>query len=332
MKRFYLEEEERRTLFEMGMWYRHARVRRRAQALVRLAQGVTQTQVAKEFGVHLNSVRGWMGCWQRAGLVGLHVEKPAGRPRKLSAVVAERLRQVALAEGGTVRHIMQCMEERRMPLLVEPGTVQRWLKEMGFSYKRYRTSLKKKRDAAQVARFSQQLATLREQAQAGTLALCFFDEAGFSPIPPVQSGWSVRGQTRSCCPDAHKQRVNVLGCLQKGARLIWETVTHPVARADVIAFFDRLANGLTQKTVVVLDNAGIHHGAPMRERQAQWEQQGLHLLYLPPYSPELNAIEILWKQAKYFWRRFLTLSGTALQEEVEDLMRGFGTHYTIAFR
>ena len=82
MKRFDLEEEERRTLFEMGLWHVHARVRRRAQALVRLAQGVTQTQVAREFGVHLNSVRGWVGRWQRAGLVGLYEEPLAGRPRK----------------------------------------------------------------------------------------------------------------------------------------------------------------------------------------------------------------------------------------------------------
>lgn len=143
MKRFNLEEEERRTLFEMGMWHVHPRVRRRAQALVRLAQGVTQTQVAREFGVHLNSVRAWIGRWQRAGLVGLHEERPVGRPRKLSPAVAERLRQVVLAEGGTVPHIMQCMEEQHMPLLVAPATVSRWLKEMGFSYKRYRTSLKK---------------------------------------------------------------------------------------------------------------------------------------------------------------------------------------------
>ena len=183
-----------------------------------------------------------------------------------------------------------------------------------------------------MACFQRQLDVLTRQAQTGELALCFFDESGFSPIPPLQSGWSLRGQTRCCCPDSHKQRVNVLGCLQKGVRLIWETVTHPVVRDDVIEFFDRMANRLTTKTVVVLDNAGIHHGAPMRERQAEWASKGLHLLYLPPYCPELNAIEILWKQAKYFWRRFLTLAGTALRDEVAALMRGFGTDYTIAFR
>jgi hypothetical protein len=40
--------------------------------------------------------------------------------------------------------IMQRMEENHMPLLAQPDTVARWwLKEMGFSYKRYRTSLKR---------------------------------------------------------------------------------------------------------------------------------------------------------------------------------------------
>lgn len=149
MKRFNLEQEERHTLVEMGMWHPHPRVRRRAQALVRLAQGIRREQVAQDFGVHLNSVRAWIGRWQTAGLVGLYEEPHEGRPRKLAPVVAERLRQVALAEGGTVGHIMQCMEEVHLPLLVQPDTVARWLKEMGFSYKRYRTSVKKSAMRAQ---------------------------------------------------------------------------------------------------------------------------------------------------------------------------------------
>ena len=159
------------------------------------------------------------------------------------------------------------------------------------------------------------------QAQAGQLTLYFFDESGFNPDPPLQSGWSLRGTTRSYCPVSHWERVNVLGCLQKGAGLVWETLTHTVQRTDVIAFFDRLAAQMTRNTIVVLDNAAIHRGAAMREKQAQWEKKGLLLWYLPPYSPELNAIEILWKHAKYFWRRFLALSGLELQHEVDALMR-----------
>jgi transposase len=113
--------------------------------------------------------------------------------------------------------------------------------------------------------------------------------------------------------------------------LVWETLTHTVERQDVIGFFDRLANTIAKKTVVP-DNAPIHRGEPMRSKQAQREKKGLHLLYLPPYSPEFNAIEILWKQVKYFWRRFLALSGDELLQEIETLMQGFGTDYTIDFQ
>jgi transposase len=183
-----------------------------------------------------------------------------------------------------------------------------------------------------VARFRAQLESLMQQAQAGQLALYFFDESGFSPNPPIQSGWSLRGATRTYCPVSHRERINVLGCLQKGVRLVWESVTHTVERTDVIAFFDRLVEEIACKTIVVLDNAQIHRGEPMRQKQAEWDKKGLRLLYLPPYSPELNAIEILWKQAKYFWRRFLALSGLELRQEVEALMRGFGSEYTIAFQ
>jgi hypothetical protein len=122
------------------------------------------------------------------------------------------------------------------------------------------------------------------------------------------------------------------GLSAKGSRLDLGNGDASGGAEDVIAFFDRLASSLTKKTVVVLDNAGIHRGAPIRERQAEWDRHGLHLLYLPPYCPDLNAIEILWKHAKYYWLRFLTLSGTALHDEVDALMTGFGTDYTIAFR
>jgi transposase len=55
------------------------------------------------------------------------------------------------------------------------------------------------------------------------------------------------------------------------------------------------------------------------------------LYYLPPYSPELNRIEILWKHAKYFWRRFASVNGADLLAEIQSLMKGFGSEFTVNF-
>lgn len=52
-----------------------------------------------------------------------------------------------------------------------------------------------------------------------------------------------------------------------------------------------------KRMVLVLDNAKYHHArslAPLLRRY----RKGLTLLYLPPYSPQLNTIERLWKLAR----------------------------------
>jgi hypothetical protein len=49
------------------------------------------------------------------------------------------------------------------------------------------------------------------------------------------------------------------------------------------------------------------------------------------YSPELNRIEILWKQAKYFWRKFVYLTKDSLLQEVRSIMENYRKAFTINF-
>ena len=48
----------------------------------------------------------------------------------------------------------------------------------------------------------------------------------------------------------------------------------------------------------VLDNASVHRNRKIKEIRMVWEDRGLFLFYLPPYSPELNSAEILWRILK----------------------------------
>jgi hypothetical protein len=97
--------------------------------------------------------------------------------------------------------------------------------------------------------------------------LLYFDESGFSPNPPVQYGWGKIGQTRAVEPLAHRQRVNVLGALRHDAPLTWTTQQRPTTRDDVIAFFDQVAaQPLEVPRIVLIDNAGIHKGAPVDKK------------------------------------------------------------------
>ncbi|MBE8597648.1 transposase [Xenorhabdus sp. BG5] len=81
----------------------------------------------------------------------------------------------------------------------------------------------------------------------------------------------------------------------------------------------------------MLDNARIHHGLE-KEIERRWLQEhNLFLLYLPAYSPELNLIEIVWRQAKYHWRRFITWTQETMEYELNTLLAGYGNKFAINF-
>jgi transposase len=51
--------------------------------------------------------------------------------------------------------------------------------------------------------------------------------------------------------------------------------------------------------IIVLDNASAHTSRAVKAVLPALEAAGVTLYYLPPYSPELNRIEELWRQIKY---------------------------------
>jgi hypothetical protein len=65
----------------------------------------------------------------------------------------------------------------------------------------------------------------------------------------------------------------------------------------------------------------------------------ISFFYLPPYdrrkspwdSPELNLIEIVWKHAKYHWRRFVTWTKETIDAEIGKLLAGYGSKFEIRF-
>ena len=143
MKLLILDKVELQTLREMGVFHPHPRTRIRAQAIVRLSQGLTLQQTADEFHVHLNSIEQWRQRWNRRGLVGLYEGRHTGRRRKWTAEQQDALRTLAEAEGGSANALLRSMAPIEDLPAISEETVRRYLHDMNFSYKRYRYSLKK---------------------------------------------------------------------------------------------------------------------------------------------------------------------------------------------
>jgi putative transposase len=112
------------------------------------------------------------------------------------------------------------------------------------------------------------------------------------------------------------RRVNAVGALAPfgpgGPRLVFETRTKQQGRYDAAAhlrFVRATVAGLPAEPpegyrrappcVVVLDNYSVHHARLVREQRPSLEALGVRFVFLPPYSPELNAIEPLWRHVKH---------------------------------
>jgi transposase len=81
-----------------------------------------------------------------------------------------------------------------------------------------------------------------------------------------------------------------------------------------------------------MDNASIHTSEEFEEYLPQWRKKGLIIKYLTPYSPELNLIEILWRNIKYTWLPFSAYQClTALGDALENILKNFGSKYQITF-
>ena len=72
-----------------------------------------------------------------------------------------------------------------------------------------------------------------------------------------------------------------------------------------------LAPSLTSGMVVVIDNASFHRSAKIK---TLIEDVGCRLLYLPPYSPDLNPIEHCWHKLKTVIRKTMRDTKAMLEE------------------
>lgn len=144
------------------------------------------------------------------------------------------------------------------------------------------------------------LELLEKQAQEGHIDLFYGDESKVCEQGYVPYGWQFEDEKVSI-PSTHGQSLNCFGLLSRQNELIFSTTQQTITADFVVDKLERLSLTLSKPTVVVLDNAKVHTSRKVKERLGYWQNRGLYIFYLPPYSPHLNIIERLWRELKSRW-------------------------------
>lgn len=132
-------------------------------------------------------------------------------------------------------------------------------------------------------------------AQQGQVHLLFCDAAHFILQPFLCSLWcAFRVFIKA---SAGRNRINVLGAVNAISKeVVTLTNTTYITSNTLIEFLKMLKEKYADKPIaIVLDNARYQHCFVVKTMA---RSLGIHLLFLPPYSPNLNIIERLWKFTK----------------------------------
>ena len=100
----------------------------------------------------------------------------------------------------------------------------------------------------------------------------------------------------------------------------------------VTAYIDEFSKQIKKPTTLVIDNASTHTSNEFNENLEKWKERKLTIYPIPPYSPELNIIEIVWRKIKYEWLPFSAYeSFLSLKKELFDVLSNIGKTYNIEF-
>jgi transposase len=160
--------------------------------------------------------------------------------------------------------------------------------------------------------------------------LVFIDETAASTTMTRRYGRGTRGERLICkVPHGHWKTSTFVAALRHNRVTAPFLLDGPMNGTSFLAYVKQiLAPTLRCDDIVIMDNVGVHKVAGVREAI---EARGAILLYLPPYSPDLNPIEQFFSKLKAVLRKAAARSIERLWEVIGACLADFSPRECAAY-
>ena len=164
----------------------------------------------------------------------------------------------------------------------------------------------------------------RHQGRIDPRRLVFVDETWAKTNMAPLRGWAPKGvRLPGRAPFRSEKTLTFVAALRHDRIEAPCVLDGPVNADSFLAWVEQmLVPTLSPGDVVVLDNLSSHKGRAVR---AAIRSAGAHLLFLPPYSPDLNPIEQVFAKLKHLLRKAEARSIDALVSAIGRLLDAFST-------
>jgi transposase len=291
----------------MAIRGRRATFEERVSACEALESGISADIVGQVMGVSRSSVFSWWNTYRLQGPEALTTKPAPGRAPRLDDNQMSRLRGIIIGQNPQqldfgpalwTREIVSELIERLFGVrfsLVHVGAI---LAKLGLSPQRplYRAY---ERDPEKVAEWKEKtFPWIQAQAKKAGAAIFFADEASVRTVYHAGTTWAPVGQTPVVTGTGKTRSISMVSAVSPRGELLFDVQQEGIRKEEFLEFCKKLVAEAGRPVYLIVDNSQVHRSKILKEF-VQQSNGMLTVFFLPPYSPDLNPDEWVWKNVKH---------------------------------
>lgn len=286
----------------------HATLEAMRERAVRSVQdGESPEVVAAVLGINRSTIFSWLAQYRRGGWGALKAKPLFGRPPKLDgkklkwiydAVTQKNPLQLKFSFALWTREMVAAVIKDKFKVSLSPVSVGRLLAQLGITcQKPLHRALE--RDAALVQQWlKQEFPRIKALARREKAEIYFGDAAHMRSDHHSGRTWGRKGETPVVSSTGARYRMSLISAITSRGHMRFMIKEKGGVNAEVfIEFLQRLMFGANNKIFLIVDRGPAHIAKKTRAFVAGLGGK-LRLFYLPPYSPDRNPDELVWKHLK----------------------------------
>jgi transposase len=291
----------------MAIKGRRATFEERVSACEALEKGVDVDDIAEVLKVSRSSIFDWQRTYRAHGPDALRTKKARGPESKLSdsqlsqlyrLIVGNDPRQLSFGLALWTRGMIQELIFRQFGVRLSLVSVGRALAGLGLSPQRplYRSY---ERDPEKVRKWKEEtFPQIQARAKKEGAAIFFADEASVRTSYHAGTTWAPVGQTPVVAASGRTRSISMVSAVSPRGELRFQVYEEGIRKEEFLEFCKMLVEDMKRPVFLIMDNSQVHRSKILKEYV---EQAGgmLSIFFLPPYSPDLNPDEWVWKNVKH---------------------------------
>jgi transposase len=279
----------------------------RIRAVRSVQAGASPALVARTLRIESRSMYRWLAQYRQGGWGALKAKPLFGRPPKLTGkqmkwiydmVTQKSPMQLKFEFALWTREMVATLIRDKFKIMLSATSVGRLLAQLGVTAQKPLHCAIERNEALVQKWLKQEYPTIRKMAQNVGAEIYFGDAAHIRSDHHAGRTWGKKGETPIVKTTGARHGMSVISAITSKGKMRFMIKEKGSVNASVfIEFLKRLLVGATKPILLIVDR-GPAHIAKKTTAFVETLNGKLRLFYLPPYSPDRNPDELVWKHLK----------------------------------